>query len=103
MYAFGRFNGDNFEFLAVPGGNIYTYPTLELALTDFEAIRGSWNLYQIDYDLSQGWRVEVKAEPQDLPFEPEVIYPAEDQKESIFYSFVYKSLIRWEPEVATVT
>jgi len=101
MFAFH--NGS--DFLRVPNGDIYTYPTMQEALTDFKCVSKLWNVYQVELDLSEAELVDVEVEKKLVGPRPadQYIELTDDQKDSMFRSFVYKSLLCWEPEVETVT
>jgi len=76
------------------GDKVFTYPTAALARTDFDGIRDQAHLYQLDPDLS----VARLLEQGTLPGAPNEFEPTELQKQGLYESFVYKSLLEWAPE-----
>lgn len=89
---YGRIPETLMKFIAV-GEHIFTYPTAALAQTDFKGIRDQAHLYQLDPNLGMARLVE-QGELQDAPHE---FAPTEAQKQLLYKSFVYKSLLEWVP------
>jgi hypothetical protein len=76
------------------GDHIFTYPTAALAQADFKGIRAQAHLYSLDLNLGVA-RLLEKGDGQEAPVEFE---PTEKQKQGLYESFVYKSLLEWAPE-----
>jgi len=76
--------------------HIFTCPTAALATTDFQGVRNYAHLYSFDPDLEIGRLFE----PGDTLDAPETFEPTEEQKEALYESFVYKSLLNWAPRHA---
>ncbi len=93
MYAFAFELNGKMTFVAF-GDKVFTYPTAALAQTDFQGVKDQAHLYCLDPDLS----VARLLEPGNLPGAPDEFEPTNLQKEMLFKSFVYKSLLEWAPE-----
>jgi len=76
------------------GDKVFTYPTKHLAHIDFRGIEDQAHLYRIDVDLSTA-RIEERGT---LPGSPGTFEPTELQKQLLFKSYVYKSLLEWVPD-----
>ena len=92
MYAFAYELNGQMKFVAF-GDKVFTYPTAALAQVDFNGIRDQAHLYQLDPDLN----VARLLEQGTLPGAPGAFEPTEIQKQGLFKSFVYKSLLEWAP------
>ena len=93
MYAFAHpLKYGKVSFIAF-NTKVFTYPTLVLARTDFQGIKDQAHLYRLHPDLSVATLVD-RGTRQGAPDEFE---PTEIQKQALYQSFVYKSLLEWVP------
>jgi len=93
MFVFGSVVDELFVFTQKEN-HIYTWPNEELAREFFESVKDRYHLYMIDPDLSQGVLVQRGTGTGEAP---PVIIPSEIQKQLLFDSYVYKSLLSWLP------
>ena len=94
MFCFGREGGKGFTFMQTSKGHVYTWPTEEIAREYFPCARHHSHLYRLDMDLSMARLIEEGNNTMGAPAEYE---PTETQKEALYKSFVYKSLLNWAP------
>ncbi len=92
VYTFAFELNGKMAFVAF-GDKVFTYPTAALAQTDFDGIRDQAHLYQLDPDLGVA-RLLERGTP---PGAPDEFEPTETQKQFLYKSFVYKSLLEWAP------
>lgn len=92
MYAFAFELNGQMKFVAF-GDKLFTYPTAALAQKDFKGIRGQAHLYCLHPNLS----VAILLEQGTLAGAPDEFEPTERQKQALYTSFVYKSLLEWAP------
>ncbi len=93
MFAFGSETYEGFVFVQTNKGHVYTFPSEEIAREYFPCVLQHSHLYRLDMDLSVARLIE-EGEPSGAPAEVE---PTEAQKEALFASFIYKSLLLWAP------
>ncbi len=98
MFTFVSFD-DQPDFIQTPQGKVYTYPSEAEALTYFGCIRHRAHLYRVEPDLSLATLMEVG----DGESPPMTFVPTEEQKESLYESYVYKSLLFWKPIPRTLS
>ena len=92
MYTFAYELNGKMKFIAF-GDKIFTYPTAALAQVDFQGIKDQAHLYSLHPDLS----VATLLERGTLLVAPDEFEPTEAQKQRLYESFVYKSLLEWAP------
>jgi len=94
MFAFGSEGGEGFVFVQTNKGHVYTYPSEEIAREYFPCVLHHSHLYRLDMDLSMARLIEEGNNTLGAPAEVE---PTEQQKEALYKSYVYKSLLAWAP------
>jgi hypothetical protein len=100
MFAFIAIVDDQPEFVQTGDGNVYTYSSEAEALTYFGCVKSYASLYRLEPDLSVALLVEAG---DVVPEPPATVEPTEEQKEGIYDSYVYKSLLHWKPIPKTLT
>lgn len=93
MFAFA-FETDGVLSLIHTRGHVYTWPDEKTAREFFNPAIA--HLYQFRMDLQVGHLVERGDNGLEGPDE---IYPDDGQKEALFKSYVYPSLLEWTPNV----
>ncbi len=93
MFAFVTFINDQPEFIQTSKGKVYTYSSEKEARSYFDCVRHNASLYHLEPDLSEATLVDAG----DMLDQPESFEPTEDQKLSLFNSYVYPSLLFWKP------
>lgn len=99
MFAFVTFIDDQPEFVQTSAGHIYVYSNEAEAILYFGCIKSYAHMYRLEPDLSAATLVEAG---DVVPDPPQKFEPAEDQKEAIYTSFPYKSLLQWTPIPDTI-
>lgn len=100
MFTFVTFIDDQPEFVQTSAGHIYVYSNEAEAILYFGCVKSYANMYRLEPDLSIATLVEAG---NVVPGPPRTFEPAEDQKEGLYRSFPYKSLLQWTPIPDTIT
>jgi len=94
VYTFGAQYECGFTFVQSSDGHVYTYASEAEARECFDYVRSHAHLYQLDMDLSVATLVE---EGDNVLPAPREVEPTEEQKEALYQSYPYKSLMAWVP------
>lgn len=77
-------------------GHVYTWPDEKTAREYFEVCKCEAHLYQVSMDLYEAWLIEL-GDHQSQIENDESFLLTEDQKKTVFDSYVYKSMLEWTP------
>lgn len=94
MFCFGSETDGVFTLVQNEKGYVYTWPDEKTAQEYFKAAKVPCHIYQIDPDMEMAALIE---NGKNTLGAPQLVRLLEDQKQAIYKSFVYKSLLAWTP------